>query len=169
MRGFVRAQAGHGGGSSVEGRTDERGDARAAFARRPFVERAGSQSGWNASARHSRRVSMFARAEADADAMTPLHASTRLWLLAGGDPAAPERAELDGGDPCLPSADRIGALAGASNAAAALPAAECDRMRTGRARRVRVSVRHAPILPATPPRRPSGPVPSNHDAPRRLP
>ncbi|MDW9241386.1 coA-transferase III family protein [Burkholderia thailandensis] len=87
----------------------------------------------------------------------------------GRRPGRARTRELDGGDPCLPSADRIGALAGASNAAAALAAAECDRMRTGRARRVRVSVRHAPMLLATPPRCPSGPVPSNHDAPRRLP
>ncbi|AJY41632.1 CoA transferase [Burkholderia humptydooensis] len=75
--------------------------------------------------------------------MTPRHALTHLWHLAGGDPAALERVDLDGGDPCLPSVHRIGTLAAASIAAAGLAAAECDRVRTARAQRVRVSVRHA--------------------------
>ncbi|KWZ43917.1 carnitine dehydratase [Burkholderia savannae] len=75
--------------------------------------------------------------------MNPRRALTHLWHLADGDPAALERVDLDGDDPCLPSAHRIGALAAASIAAAGLAAAECDRLRTGRAQRVRVSVRHA--------------------------
>ncbi|AOJ01171.1 carnitine dehydratase [Burkholderia mayonis] len=75
--------------------------------------------------------------------MNPRHALTHLWHLAGGDPAALERVDLDGDDPCLPSVHRVGTLAAASIAAAGLAAAECDRVRTERAQRVRVSVRHA--------------------------
>jgi crotonobetainyl-CoA:carnitine CoA-transferase CaiB-like acyl-CoA transferase len=68
-----------------------------------------------------------------------------LWSLGGGDPRALERVELPGADPILPSTFRVGTAAQASIAAAALAAAELDRLRTGRAQRVRVDLRAAAI------------------------
>ncbi|KVE23712.1 carnitine dehydratase [Burkholderia singularis] len=75
--------------------------------------------------------------------MNSLQALTYLWRLAAGDPAALERVDLDGDDPGLPSVHRVGVLAASTIAAAGLAAAECYRVRTGRAQRVGVSVRRA--------------------------
>ena len=66
-----------------------------------------------------------------------------LWTLAGGDPAALERATLTGADPILPTDFKIGTAASAVIAAGALAAAEIWRLRTGRSQSVAVDLRAA--------------------------
>ena len=68
-----------------------------------------------------------------------------LWQAAGGDPAALERVGLTGTDPALPSSFRVGTVAQATIAAAALAATEIWRQRTKRAQSVTVDMRHAAI------------------------
>jgi crotonobetainyl-CoA:carnitine CoA-transferase CaiB-like acyl-CoA transferase len=75
--------------------------------------------------------------------MTPRDAVDHLWMLAGCDPAALEQLHIEGDDPALPSVYRVGALAAATIGAAGLAAAECFRLRTGRAQRVGIDVRRA--------------------------
>lgn len=66
-----------------------------------------------------------------------------LWAGAGGDATALERLSLTAEEPALPSSFRVGALAQASIAAAALAACEIWRQRTGRIQHVGVDMRHA--------------------------
>ena len=66
-----------------------------------------------------------------------------LWTLAGGDPAALERATLTGADPILPTDFKIGTAASAVIAAGALAASEIWRLRTGRSQSVAVDLRAA--------------------------
>ena len=66
-----------------------------------------------------------------------------LWSLAGGDPAALERATLTGADPILPTDFKIGTAASAVIAAGALAASEIWRLRTGRSQSVAVELRAA--------------------------
>jgi len=66
-----------------------------------------------------------------------------LWSLAGGDPAALERATLTGADPILPTDFKIGTAASAVIAAGALAASEIWRLRTGRSQSVAVDLRAA--------------------------
>jgi crotonobetainyl-CoA:carnitine CoA-transferase CaiB-like acyl-CoA transferase len=67
----------------------------------------------------------------------------KLWSLAGGDPAALERATLTGADPILPTDFKIGTAASAVIAAGALAASEIWRLRTGRSQSVAVDLRAA--------------------------
>ena len=66
-----------------------------------------------------------------------------LWGLAGGDPAALERVTFTGSEPIFPTSFRIATAAQASIGAVALAASEAWRMKTGRAQRVEVDMRHA--------------------------
>ena len=66
-----------------------------------------------------------------------------LWSLAGGEPAALERATLTGTDPILPTDFKIGTAASAVIAAGALAASEIWRLRTGRGQSVAVDLRAA--------------------------
>ena len=75
--------------------------------------------------------------------MTPLTALEHLWSLAACDPSALDDIALTGDDPALPSVYRVGALAASTIGAAALAAAQCHRLRTGRAQRVGLTVRRA--------------------------
>jgi crotonobetainyl-CoA:carnitine CoA-transferase CaiB-like acyl-CoA transferase len=75
--------------------------------------------------------------------MTPHLALDHLWTAAGCDPAALDAVSLIGNDPGLPSVYRVGTLATATIAAAALAAAECFRLRTGCGQRVEVDMRRA--------------------------
>lgn len=75
--------------------------------------------------------------------MTPRSALEYVWSLAGGEPRALARIYLEGDDPCLPSQYRVGTLASATIGAAALAAACCHAQRTGRDKRVSVSMRRA--------------------------
>ncbi|HEV3106331.1 MAG TPA: CoA transferase [Trinickia sp.] len=75
--------------------------------------------------------------------MTPINALEHLWSIAACDPDALENIRFIGTDPGLPSVFRVGALASATIGAAALAAAECYRLRTGRAQHVDVSMRRA--------------------------
>ena len=67
----------------------------------------------------------------------------KLWSLAGGDPAALERATLTGADPILPTDFKIGTAASSVIAAGALAASEIWRLRTGRSQSVAVDLRAA--------------------------
>lgn len=75
--------------------------------------------------------------------MTPIDALASVWAAAGLPPAALERVALTGHDPVLPSSFAVGTAAQATIAAAALAAAELDRLRNGRAQTVSVAMRHA--------------------------
>lgn len=75
--------------------------------------------------------------------MTASHALAHLWSLAGCDVAALDDIRLHGDDPGLPSVYRVGTVALASIGAAALAAAECHRLRTGRRQRVEIEQRRA--------------------------
>jgi len=75
--------------------------------------------------------------------MTAITALESLWSLAGCDAAALNDIRLTGDDPGLPSVYRVGALASATIGAAALAAAQCHRLRTGRHQRVEVEQRRA--------------------------
>jgi crotonobetainyl-CoA:carnitine CoA-transferase CaiB-like acyl-CoA transferase len=66
-----------------------------------------------------------------------------LWGLAGGEPAALERATLTGADPMLPTDFKIGTAASSVIAAGALAASEIWRLRTGRSQFVAVDMRAA--------------------------
>ena len=74
---------------------------------------------------------------------SPVHVLARLWALAGGAPEALQDVVLSGLDPVLPSSFRVGTLAQASIAAAALAAARLWQQRTGRRQSVSVDMRHA--------------------------
>ncbi len=76
---------------------------------------------------------------------TPRAVLEQLWLSAGGDPEALQSLELTGREPALPSSFRVGTLAQASIAAAALAAAEIWRQRTGRRQSVKLDMRHAAV------------------------
>lgn len=71
------------------------------------------------------------------------NALTDLWLHAGGEVAALDRATLTGADPVLPTNFKIGTAASAVIAGAALAAAELWRLRTGRGQSVAVDARAA--------------------------
>jgi len=73
----------------------------------------------------------------------PVAALETLWSLAGGEPAALERATLTGADPILPTDFKIGTAASAVIAAGALAASEIWRLRTGRGQAVAVDLRAA--------------------------
>jgi crotonobetainyl-CoA:carnitine CoA-transferase CaiB-like acyl-CoA transferase len=75
--------------------------------------------------------------------MTPDLALSHLWTIAGCDPKALARVTLHGADPGLPSVFRVGTLASATIGAAALAAAECDRLRSGRVQQVELDMRRA--------------------------
>jgi crotonobetainyl-CoA:carnitine CoA-transferase CaiB-like acyl-CoA transferase len=75
--------------------------------------------------------------------MTAFSALEHVWSLAGCDATALDDIRLIGEDPGLPSVYRVGALASATIGAAALAAAECHRLRTGRRQRVEVEQRRA--------------------------
>ncbi len=75
--------------------------------------------------------------------MTAFGALEHLWTLAGCDAAALDDIRLSGEDPGLPSIYRVGSLASASIGAAALAAAQCHRLRTGRRQHVEVEQRRA--------------------------
>ena len=75
--------------------------------------------------------------------MTAFRALEHLWSLAGCPATALDDIRLTGDDPGLPSVYRVGALANATIGAAALAAAECHRLRTGRRQRVEVEQRRA--------------------------
>jgi crotonobetainyl-CoA:carnitine CoA-transferase CaiB-like acyl-CoA transferase len=66
-----------------------------------------------------------------------------LWSLAGGEPAALDRATLTGADPILPTDFKIGTAASAVIASGALAASEIWRLRTGRSQSVAVDLRAA--------------------------
>ena len=66
-----------------------------------------------------------------------------LWQAAGCAPEALERLSLTGHDPILPGRFKVGTAALASIGASALAAAECWRLRTGRAQPVSVEIRAA--------------------------
>ena len=68
-----------------------------------------------------------------------------VWSLAGGDPAALERAELAGAEPVLPSVFPVGTAASACIGAAGLAASELWRVRAGKAQPVRVAMRDAAV------------------------
>lgn len=75
--------------------------------------------------------------------MTPHLALEHLWSLAGCAPSALDDIRFEGADPGLPSVYRVGTLACATIGAAALAAARCHELRTGRAQRVDVAMRRA--------------------------
>lgn len=75
--------------------------------------------------------------------MVAFSALEHIWSLAGCDATALDDIRLLGDDPGLPSVYRVGALASATIGAAALAAAECHRLRTGRRQRVEVEQRRA--------------------------
>lgn len=76
---------------------------------------------------------------------TPQGALTRLWALAGGDPAALECVSLTGSEPVLPSSFCVGTAAQASIAAAALAAAELWKLRNGETQKVSCDMHAAAI------------------------
>ncbi|CAN7481050.1 CoA transferase [Trinickia sp. LjRoot230] len=75
--------------------------------------------------------------------MSPHLALEHLWSLAGCAPSALDDIRFEGADPGLPSVYRVGTLACATIGAAALAAAQCHKLRTGRAQRVDVAMRRA--------------------------
>lgn len=76
---------------------------------------------------------------------TPAEILAELWRLTGGPGPALEDVTLTGAEPALPSSFRVGAVAQAAIAAAALAATTFDRLRTGRRQRITVDMRHAAI------------------------
>jgi crotonobetainyl-CoA:carnitine CoA-transferase CaiB-like acyl-CoA transferase len=68
-----------------------------------------------------------------------------LWSQGGGDAPALDTVALTGSEPMLPSSFRVAAAAQASIAAAGLAAAHIWRLRSGRAQKVSVDMRHAAI------------------------
>ena len=68
-----------------------------------------------------------------------------LWKQGGGDAPALDTVALPGSEPMLPSSFRVAAAAQASLAAAGLAAAHTWRLRSGRAQKVSVDMRHAAI------------------------
>ena len=75
--------------------------------------------------------------------MTAFSALEHIWSLAGCETTALDDIRFTGEDPGLPSVYRVGALASATIGAAALAAAECHRVRTGRRQQVDVEQRRA--------------------------
>ncbi|HEY3537076.1 MAG TPA: CoA transferase [Trinickia sp.] len=75
--------------------------------------------------------------------MTPHLALEHLWSLAACAPDALGDIHFQDQDPGLPSVYRVGTLACATIGAAALAAAECHALRTGRRQRIDVSMRRA--------------------------
>ncbi len=78
-----------------------------------------------------------------ADGPTPLDALRSVWGAAGGDPGDPDHVRVEGTDPVYPSPFRVGTLAAASVAGAALAAARVWHARTGRWQQASVLMRHA--------------------------
>jgi crotonobetainyl-CoA:carnitine CoA-transferase CaiB-like acyl-CoA transferase len=78
-------------------------------------------------------------------ATTPGGALEALWLLAGRDRDALDRAKIVGDDPVLPSIFRVGTAAAATAAASGLAAGELWRARNGRTQQVLVDTRAAAI------------------------
>ena len=78
-----------------------------------------------------------------ADGPTPLDALRGVWAAAGGTPGDLDHVTIEGTDPVYPSPFRVGTLAAASVAGAALAAARVWHVRTGRWQRATVSMRHA--------------------------
>jgi crotonobetainyl-CoA:carnitine CoA-transferase CaiB-like acyl-CoA transferase len=74
---------------------------------------------------------------------SPHQALADIWRVAGGEPAALARVTLTGTEPVLPSSFKVGTVAQATIAAAALAASEVDRIRNSRAQSVSVDMRHA--------------------------
>ena len=82
---------------------------------------------------------------AERGAVSAREALEGVWALAGGKPAAPERVELTGEEPALPSVFPVGTAASASIAAAGLAASELWRLRAGVGQPVRVEMRDAAV------------------------
>jgi crotonobetainyl-CoA:carnitine CoA-transferase CaiB-like acyl-CoA transferase len=77
--------------------------------------------------------------------MTPMDALAAVWREAAMPEAPLGWLTLTGADPALPSSFRVGTAAQATIGLAALAAAELRRLRTGRAQRVSVDMRHAAV------------------------
>ncbi|TAJ17924.1 MAG: CoA transferase, partial [Dehalococcoidia bacterium] len=67
-----------------------------------------------------------------ADDITSMDAVRTPWLAAGGDHRDLAHLAIEGNDPIYPSPFRVGTLAAASVAGAALAAAKVWQVRTGR-------------------------------------
>ena len=78
-----------------------------------------------------------------ADGPTPLETLHAVWGAAGGDSNDLAHVSIDGVDPVYPTPFRVGTLAAASVAGAALAAASVWHARTGRWQQATVSMRHA--------------------------
>ena len=76
---------------------------------------------------------------------TPKQILSRLWTLAGGEPAALDAVTLTGDEPQLPSSFRVAAAAQTSIAAAALAAAQLWKLRSGQGQDIAVDMRHAVV------------------------
>lgn len=77
------------------------------------------------------------------DDFASMDALRTAWLAAGGDHGDLAHVRIAGSDPIYPSPFRVGTLAAASVAGAALAAAKVWRARTGRWQQASVSMRHA--------------------------
>jgi crotonobetainyl-CoA:carnitine CoA-transferase CaiB-like acyl-CoA transferase len=77
------------------------------------------------------------------DGPTPLEALAGVWRAADGDKGDLAHVSIEGADPAYSSPFRVGTLAAASVAGAALAAARVWRARTGRWQQASVSMRHA--------------------------
>ena len=75
--------------------------------------------------------------------VAPAEALRRLWLAAGGAPAALSAVTLSGSEPALPSSFAVGTAAQVAIAASALASAEIGRLRSGQRPFVQVDMRHA--------------------------
>jgi crotonobetainyl-CoA:carnitine CoA-transferase CaiB-like acyl-CoA transferase len=76
---------------------------------------------------------------------SPKQILSRLWALAGGEPAALDAVTLTGEEPQLPSSFRVAAAAQTSIAAAALAAAQLWKLRSGQGQDIAVDMRHAVV------------------------
>ena len=76
---------------------------------------------------------------------SPKQILSRLWALAGGEPAALDAVTLTGEEPQLPSSFRVAAAAQTSIAAAALAAAQLRKLRSGQGQDIAVDMRHAVV------------------------
>ena len=76
---------------------------------------------------------------------SPNQILSRLWALAGGEPAALDAVTLTGEEPQLPSSFRVAAAAQTSIAAAALAAAQLRKLRSGQGQDIAVDMRHAVV------------------------
>lgn len=74
-----------------------------------------------------------------------LNVTARVWADASMPPDALGWLALSGTEPVLPSSFRVGTIAQASIALAALAAAELWRLRTGQAQQVQIEMRHAAV------------------------